>query len=61
MECKHPYYHYVDGELVCTQCGKPSDSKKLPIEDKIAEQRETKQIIPPEAKRITPPNQKTGK
>jgi uncharacterized Zn finger protein (UPF0148 family) len=43
MECKHPYFHYVDGVLVCTQCGKPSESLKLKIEDKIDSRRETKQ------------------
>lgn len=54
MECKHPYYHYVDGQLVCVQCGQPSP-KSSRIEDKIAGNREIKQIILPESKRIKIP------
>lgn len=23
-KCKHPYYHIVDGKLICVQCGEPS-------------------------------------
>jgi len=33
MKCKCQYYHYVIGELVCVQCGRPSQENK--IEDKI--------------------------
>ena len=45
MQCKHPYYHYVDGQLVCTQCGAPSP-KIAKSEDKIAVQHETKSTKP---------------
>jgi len=58
MECKHPYYHYVDGQLVCVQCGEPSP-KAGKAEDKIDRTHETKQIIPPEARRVTPPTKKS--
>ncbi len=33
MICKCKYYHRVNGELVCAQCGQPSPKRK--IEDKI--------------------------
>lgn len=54
MDCKCTYFKLLEGKLVCTQCGKPSDkfnydptsarvtnSKK--IEDKIDHKVETKQ------------------
>lgn len=55
MECKHPYYKFVHGRLVCSLCGEESPrsaevAKEQGIEDKIAEKPETK-IIPPEVKR----------
>jgi len=50
MECKHPYYHYVDGKLLCTQCGEPSP-KQSKVEDKIGGQGETKEIIKPAHKK----------
>lgn len=56
MECKHPYYKFVDGVLVCAQCGEPSPrasevAKEQGIEDKLGPQPENKKIIPPEVKR----------
>lgn len=33
MLCKCTYFHYVDGVLVCTQCGKPAHGEQ--VEDKI--------------------------
>lgn len=51
MECKHSYYQYVKGELVCAQCGKPANEKPA-IEDKIAQRTEVKQIFPTESKRL---------
>ena len=58
MECKHGYFHYVNGKLVCVQCGKPPNVTKPQIEDKIGEQTETKQIWPPESKRLGRPKKR---
>ena len=43
MECKHKYFKFVDGVLVCSECDKPAGEIKKPaIEDKIADRWETK-------------------
>ena len=56
MQHKCKYFHYVDGELICVQCGKPAHSEGT-IEDKMVtkheDKTETKYIFPPESKRIT--------
>jgi hypothetical protein len=53
MDCNHAYYHYVDGELVCSVCGKPA-KERAAIEDKIAPRVEDKIARQPEVKRIIP-------
>jgi len=40
MICKCTYYKIVDGQLVCSNCGKPASKKK--IEDKVVKDLETK-------------------
>ena len=59
MQCKHLYYHRVDGKLLCAQCGEASPKRDAfaplinPIEDKAAEKPEDKALYwPPEAKRL---------
>ena len=59
MDCKHQYYHRVDGKLVCAQCGEPSPKRDAfaplisPIEDKAAERQEDKALSwPPETRRL---------
>jgi stage III sporulation protein SpoIIIAA len=44
MECKHQYYKYVNGILVCTGCGNPVEEikKKPAIEDKMGTRAENK-------------------
>lgn len=58
MECKHPYYRYIDGRLICVQCGELStragnieDKRAAEPEDKIAGQHEVKTIWSAQAKR----------
>jgi len=39
MECKCKYFNWVNGELVCSQCGKLAHARpdsQAPIEDKMA-------------------------
>ncbi len=31
--CKCKYYRYSDGQIVCSQCGRPAPAK--PVEDKL--------------------------
>ena len=56
MDCKHQYYHRVNGKLLCARCGEPSpkrDAFAPLIEDKAAEKPEDKALSwPPEAKRL---------
>jgi uncharacterized Zn finger protein (UPF0148 family) len=58
MQCKHPYYHIVDGKLVCVQCGEPSPRAGR-IEDKIDGKRETKAA--PENAAVKPAKKKAGR
>jgi len=39
MQCKCSYYKIVDGQLVCSQCGKPPEKK---VEDKAVRKKEVK-------------------
>ena len=39
---KCSYFHFVDGELVCVQCGTPSKRMTAPIEDKSVKKHEAK-------------------
>lgn len=50
MICKCKYFRFVDGKLVCVECGKAVEQAK--IEDKVVEEHETKTIYPAESKRI---------
>jgi uncharacterized Zn finger protein (UPF0148 family) len=53
MECKHKYFQYRDGKLVCSECGKPaSELKKPAIEDKIADRGETKKAAQKETSHV---------
>ena len=52
MKCKCKYFHVVNGERVCVQCGKSAEEIKAGrIEDKVVEQHEAK-IYKPESKRL---------
>jgi len=51
MLCKHTYFQFKNGELVCSVCGKLASELKPPIEDKVAERTEIKMPSPP---RIVP-------
>ena len=52
MQCKHGYYQFRDGKLVCSVCGKSAEEIKSGVEDKIAKTVETKQISQPEINKI---------
>jgi len=59
MECKHQYYHYVDGVLRCTRCDKTSEEIKKPqIEDKLGERTEVKRIVPRDVKKLGRPKKR---
>jgi len=45
MQCKHPYFRMVKGQLVCTQCGKTPEEIRGQA-DKV----EDKSLAPPEDK-----------
>lgn len=50
MKCRHKYFTHRDGELVCSECGKPaSEVKEERIEDKMRGPQENKapDVIPP--------------
>ena len=54
MECKHSYFKYVNGVLICSECGKSVEEIKKPaIEDKIAARTENKRIVPRGADKIS--------
>jgi len=46
MQCKHPYFRMVKGQLVCTQCGKTPEEILGQVKDKA----EDKLPDPPEDK-----------
>ena len=35
MECNCRYFNFVNGVLICSQCGKPLKPGQNPIEDKM--------------------------
>ncbi len=59
MECKHSYFHIVEGKLRCAQCNltleEIKSGNKPQIEDKIGERTENKKIWPQESKRVGRP------
>jgi uncharacterized Zn finger protein (UPF0148 family) len=57
MDCKHPYYQLVNGQLVCVVCGKPAPAKTT-IEDKIGDRPEVKLNVPPAKSGINIPKGK---
>ena len=63
MECKHPFYHIVDGRLLCTQCNEESPKnypgRPSPIEDKMTTGAENKGVQwPPESRRVKIPKRR---
>lgn len=58
MECKHQYFKYQNGELVCSVCGKPASEVKKKVEDKIAEGAEVKRIVPKGVERVSSPKRR---
>jgi uncharacterized Zn finger protein (UPF0148 family) len=45
MVCKCAYFKMVNGELVCSACGKPSHSAAPVIEDKSIQPQENKAAV----------------
>jgi uncharacterized Zn finger protein (UPF0148 family) len=46
MECRCKYFNWVNGELVCSQCGKSAHTRsQAPIEDKAESIPENKKLV----------------